>query len=57
MSLAEKMGQMRQVAGTGQQQVELIRRGAVGALINVAANEPSCNQGQSIKNLALGGSK
>ncbi len=34
MTLAEKIGQMAQISGTGEGHEELIRRGAVGSFLN-----------------------
>jgi beta-glucosidase len=54
MTLDEKIGQMRQVQGTGEVQAALVRQGAVGSLINVVGEETQEYQRIAVQESRLG---
>jgi len=54
MSLAEKVGQMRQISGVSERQEELIRQGAVGSFINVLGEQARECQRLALEESRLG---
>lgn len=54
MSLAEKVGQMRQISGVSEGQEELIRQGAVGSFLNVLGEQAREYQRLAVAESRLG---
>ena len=54
MSLAEKVGQMRQISGVSEGQEELIRQGAVGSFLNVLGEQAREYQRLAVEESRLG---
>jgi len=54
MSLAEKVGQMRQISGVSEGQEELIRQGVVGSFLNVLGEQAREYQRLAVEESRLG---
>src|SRR5947209_20094513 len=54
MSLDEKIGQMRQIHGAGDEQAALIRQGSVGSVLNVMGHETDSLQRIAMEESRLG---